>query len=246
MPLASTCPFERAYSAVKCMIGQRRQVVSLSRGSANGGRAGRRGLDTQGNLVYVGSRASFTRKLMIGEVSNITGKNQNPQYPAMALQGILSPRHVGWGRCEVLRNQTLSDFVSRGNSTETGGASYTFDKSLKILENLNLISRNEADPDVWEANETYEVDKHQLVMLWELRGMTFESITLAKLFVDLLEEIRPISGLISETNREKGVMITDFLLSLFLTIVDRHRCDPDKESFQRMRIFLRMRRKSYS
>ena len=35
------------------------------------GRAGRRGLDTQGNLVYVGSRASFIRSLMIGKVSNI-------------------------------------------------------------------------------------------------------------------------------------------------------------------------------
>ena len=33
------------------------------------GRAGRRGLDTQGNLVYVGAPASFIRSLMIGKVT---------------------------------------------------------------------------------------------------------------------------------------------------------------------------------
>jgi len=37
------------------------------------GRAGRRGLDTQGNIVYAGIRASFTRRLMIGKITNITG-----------------------------------------------------------------------------------------------------------------------------------------------------------------------------
>jgi hypothetical protein len=38
------------------------------------GRAGRRGLDTQGNLVYAGMRVSRIRRLMIGTVSNITGQ----------------------------------------------------------------------------------------------------------------------------------------------------------------------------
>lgn len=50
------------------------------------GRSGRRGLDTQGNLVYAGSRASFIRDIMIGHVANITGEIYEPRYPTMFLQ----------------------------------------------------------------------------------------------------------------------------------------------------------------
>jgi superfamily II RNA helicase len=53
------------------------------------GRAGRRGLDTQGNLVYVGSKASFIRTLMIGKVSEITGEGHEPRYETLFLQGIV-------------------------------------------------------------------------------------------------------------------------------------------------------------
>lgn len=38
------------------------------------GRAGRRGLDTQGNIVYAGIRASLARRLMVGKITNITGR----------------------------------------------------------------------------------------------------------------------------------------------------------------------------
>ena len=58
------------------------------------GRAGRRGLDTQGNLVYVGAPASFIRSLMIGKVSNITGAGHAPRYETCFLQGMLSTRYV--------------------------------------------------------------------------------------------------------------------------------------------------------
>jgi hypothetical protein len=54
------------------------------------GRAGRRGLDTQGNLVYIGARASFIRELMIGRVANITGENFPPRYETLFLQVIPS------------------------------------------------------------------------------------------------------------------------------------------------------------
>ena len=50
------------------------------------GRAGRRGLDTQGSLVYAGARASFIRSLMIGQVANITGTNYPPRYESLFLQ----------------------------------------------------------------------------------------------------------------------------------------------------------------
>ena len=42
---------------------------------------------TLGNLVYVGSQASFIRSLMIGKVSEITGAAHEPRYETMFLQG---------------------------------------------------------------------------------------------------------------------------------------------------------------
>lgn len=38
------------------------------------GRAGRRGLDVRGNIVYAGIRPSTMSRLMIGKVANITGE----------------------------------------------------------------------------------------------------------------------------------------------------------------------------
>jgi hypothetical protein len=198
------------------------------------GRAGRRGLDTQGNLVYVGSRAKFVRKLMIGEVSNITGSQHQPQYPALALQGLLAPRHVGWGRADVIGRQTLQSYVENGPAPPNAG-SYTFEKSLPLLEQLNLVESGKSGADgadIYTPSEDFEVNVHQLAMVWEMRDMPHESITMGKLFAEVVEEMRPMAGLISESNKEKGVMVTDFLLSILLVLVDRNRAKPDAESFQ--------------
>ena len=71
------------------------------------GRAGRRGLDTQGNLVYVGAPASFIRSLMIGKVSNITGAGHAPRYETCFLQGMLSTRYV----CVCMDYSTVSSLA---------------------------------------------------------------------------------------------------------------------------------------
>ena len=52
------------------------------------GRAGRRGMDVQGNVVYLGMDWSVIENLMLGQISQVVGKN--PHYPIMALQGVLS------------------------------------------------------------------------------------------------------------------------------------------------------------
>ena len=43
------------------------------------GRAGRRGLDEQGHLVYAASHGSFIRNLMLGQVPAITGCPKSPK-----------------------------------------------------------------------------------------------------------------------------------------------------------------------
>lgn len=48
------------------------------------GRAGRRGMDVQGNVIYLGMEWSYIENLMLGQISQVTGKQ--PRYPTMALQ----------------------------------------------------------------------------------------------------------------------------------------------------------------
>jgi ATP-dependent RNA helicase DDX60 len=52
------------------------------------GRAGRRGLDEQGNLVYLGMPWDRVKVLMLGCIPAIRGRE--PRYPTMALQHVLS------------------------------------------------------------------------------------------------------------------------------------------------------------
>jgi len=52
------------------------------------GRAGRRGMDVQGNVIYIGMNWSYIENLMLGQISQVTGKQ--PRYPLMSLVGSLA------------------------------------------------------------------------------------------------------------------------------------------------------------
>jgi hypothetical protein len=75
------------------------------------GRAGRRGLDTQGNIIYAGIRPKLIQSLMIGKVCDITGRYASPHYDTLILQPILSSRHVGYHRANVIGGKSLFDFL---------------------------------------------------------------------------------------------------------------------------------------
>jgi hypothetical protein len=52
------------------------------------GRAGRRGLDVQGNILYLGMDWPYIENLMLGQISQVTGKE--PRYPLIVLQQALA------------------------------------------------------------------------------------------------------------------------------------------------------------
>jgi len=52
------------------------------------GRAGRRGMDVQGNVVYLGMDWNYIENLMLGQISQVTGKE--PRYPLLSLVGALA------------------------------------------------------------------------------------------------------------------------------------------------------------
>ena len=51
------------------------------------GRAGRRGMDVQGNVIYLGMAWPYIENLMLGQISQVKGKE--PRYPIIALQQAL-------------------------------------------------------------------------------------------------------------------------------------------------------------
>lgn len=52
------------------------------------GRAGRRGMDVQGNVIYLGMDWSYIENLMLGQISKVTGKE--PRHPLLSLVGSLA------------------------------------------------------------------------------------------------------------------------------------------------------------
>uniref|UniRef100_A0A7S1BV22 Helicase ATP-binding domain-containing protein n=1 Tax=Corethron hystrix TaxID=216773 RepID=A0A7S1BV22_9STRA len=48
------------------------------------GRAGRRGMDVQGNVIYLGMSWDYIENLMLGQISKVVGNK--PRYPVMALE----------------------------------------------------------------------------------------------------------------------------------------------------------------
>ena len=52
------------------------------------GRAGRRGMDVQGSVIYLGMDWPYIENLMLGQISQVTGKE--PRYPIMDLQLAMS------------------------------------------------------------------------------------------------------------------------------------------------------------
>jgi len=181
------------------------------------GRAGRRGLDTQGNLVYAGSRSSFIRKLMIGEVANTTGEKYDPRYPTLFLQYMLSPRHAGLGRVETVGRRTLSELTSGKPEIED----FALSTSRSCLEDLKFIKEVDGQ---WVPNEDYEMNYALLSMVWELRKMPQESITLGRLLPELIDDFRPLTALISETKRDKVEGVVFQFFACLLNLVGR--CAP--------------------
>lgn len=106
------------------------------------GRSGRRGLDTQGHLIYAGARAHFVRRLMLAEIPAIKGRE--PHYHTQFLQEMLSlhanPRDLYPNQMLHLGGQSLEDFClqSRGDPAYQPLPNFR-DVSIQVLLELNLI-----------------------------------------------------------------------------------------------------------
>ncbi len=209
------------------------------------GRAGRRGLDQQGNLVYVGSRANFIRQLMMGKVSQIVGRDPmgrviEPRYPALVTQTMLSSRFTGIGRTAIVGGETLHEYVERDNRNAlitnpaekekkpSQDSSYTFTKSRELMSELGFVDDGEVVP----ADKPFSSYQH-LALIWTLRDFGVQGITLGMLLTDMYYHLKPTAHMITEkkTEADKAKMVDhrDKFTALLLCLVDRREYVPPKE-----------------
>ena len=147
------------------------------------GRAGRRGLDTQGNIVYAGSSPTFIRRLMLGAIEPVNGGIHHPKHDFICLQGILSERFCGWGRVETLGGRYLQEFC-RGEALDPS-SNFSLDESKQKLLKLGFVKQEEDGRLTLPKRIPYEV----MCMMWELRGNIGEALTFGRAIPLLHEEI---------------------------------------------------------
>jgi hypothetical protein len=100
------------------------------------GRTGRRGLDTQGNIVYLGMKGPDIKGLILGKIPDIVGGGS--QYPTMALQHVLSD-FVDLRAARNAARPSFAHFQQLQAATGDGAGFSYFDMSCRLLQELGLV-----------------------------------------------------------------------------------------------------------
>jgi len=208
------------------------------------GRAGRRGMDVQGNVIYMGMDWPYIKNLMLGQISVVHG--ENPYYPIMALQRALAAsndpndfQHFIHDKDEsnafanairkIQRSQncypTVTDAMMRcmGNTTLKDFCEGTTSPEYLALSTKVIVGLGYVDKEM-----RLTMDHNVLSMLWEMHDFLPEGIHLCSA-LDLLY----IRFCDNKTNVFKQTDSTqnDFL-SVLLHIVDRVPVKENEESLQ--------------
>ena len=214
------------------------------------GRAGRRGMDVQGNIIYLGMEWSYIENLMLGQISQVTGKE--PRYPTMALQLAIAESNDPGDLAHYIHDDedgnsafslaikkmqrsqgcfpTVSEHAMNMMSSTTlsefceGKESDEYlDQSRKIIQTLGYV----------DSELRLSMDHNVLSMVFEMSDMLPEAIHLCA----ALEQLY-FNFCYNKTNAFKASDSTqnDFL-SVLLHIVDRV---PVKEGEESLQEFLRI------
>jgi len=208
------------------------------------GRAGRRGLDVQGNVIYLGMDWPYIENLMLGSISQVTGKE--PRYPTMVLQQALAASNdpddtahfahdvdgpfatalrriqkyqhcfptVTEEQMEWMCETTLEEFCE-GKTTDHYHA-----LSTKAIEGLGYVHHD----------RTLLMDHNVLSMVWELQDYMPEAVNL----VAVLEQMF-IRFCYNKTKSYKESDSTqNEFLSVLLHVVDRVPAKEGEETLQQL------------
>ena len=208
------------------------------------GRAGRRGLDVQGNVIYLGMDWPYIENLMLGSISQVTGKE--PRYPIMALQQALAASNdpddtkhfiheidgpfatalrriqkyqhcfptVSENQMEWMCNTTLEEFCEGKTSDHYLGL------SQEVMRGLGYA----------HADLTLAMDHNVLTTVWELHDYLPEAVNLCAVLDQMY-----VRFCFNKTKSYKESDSTqNEFLSVLLHVVDRVPAKEGQESLQQL------------
>jgi hypothetical protein len=210
------------------------------------GRAGRRGMDVQGNVIYLGMEWSYIENLMLGQISHVTGKE--PRYPIMALQAALAAssdpddtKHFIFDEAEngafaialrkIQRNQTCYPTVTEqqmewmcnttlGEFCEGKTSDHYLGLSTSVVQSLGYI----------HDDGTLAMDHNALSMVWEMHETLPIAIHLCAVLEQMYLRFCYQKG---KSFKESDSTQNDFL-SVLIHVVDRYPAKEGEESLQQL------------
>ncbi|KAL7466405.1 hypothetical protein ACHAXS_006704 [Conticribra weissflogii] len=209
------------------------------------GRAGRRGMDVQGNVIYLGMDWPYIENLMLGQITNVTGKE--PRYPIMALQQAIAAANDP--------NDT-KHFVHDDNKPEFAQAIRTIQRAQKCFPtiteemmqwmagpSLEDFCKGEGKTNYLEVSQSViqglgfvdeemrlDMDHNVISMVCEMRHMLPEAIHLCAILEQLF-----IRFCYNKTKQFKESDSTqNELLAVLLHVVDRVPAKDGEESLQEL------------
>lgn len=202
------------------------------------GRAGRRGMDVQGNVIYLGMEWPYIENLMLGQISKVVGKE--PRYPIIALQEALAASNdyrninrfihdanfenaLRKRKCEVTVNETMAEWMT--NTTleefcEGKESNHYLELSRKVIKELGYVN---------EDNRLV-MDHNALSMVWEMHDTLPEAIHLCACLEQLY---RRFCYNKTKNFKESDATQNDFL-AVLIHVLDRRPAREGEESLQEM------------
>lgn len=210
------------------------------------GRAGRRGMDVQGNIIYLGMEWPYIENLMLGQISHVTGKE--PRYPIMALQEALAASnnpddtkkfiHDDAGSTafatairKIQRSQSCFPTVSEDNMmwmTNTSLGDFCEEKTSD--DYLELSKKVTTSLGYVHDDGTLAMDHNALTMVWEMHEYMPQAIHLCAALEELYLRF---CWQKSKTYKESDSTQNEFF-SVLIHIVDRHPPIEGEESLQQL------------
>ena len=198
------------------------------------GRSGRRGMDTQGHLVYAGASSNFMQELMLARIPAITGKE--PRYHSSFLQEMLSPyaNPVGYypHQMMTLGGQSLRDSIMEGEDGVTVLPNFRQESigvllQLQLIEECEQLAAENIDAEHLDfaalvtpsghrprlAADEARVSCAKLWTVWELRSHVPESLLLGCLLPAFYREF-----FIGQADRDGETIPVQIKFCLFLIL----------------------------
>eukprot|EP00804_Cyclotella_cryptica_P011929 CCRYP_004426-RA/>CCRYP_004426-RA protein AED:0.01 eAED:0.01 QI:96/1/1/1/1/1/2/343/1248 len=209
------------------------------------GRAGRRGMDVQGNVIYLGMEWPYIENLMLGQITKVTGKE--PRYPTMALQHAIAASNDPSDTKHFIHDENKREFAqairkmqsslkcyptiteemmewmagsSLGDFCNSEEKSDYLDLSRKVIQGLGYVN----------SDMRLEMDHNVVSMVCEMDDLLPEGIHLCAILDQLFMRFCYNK---TKAFKESDAVQNEFL-SVLVHVVDRVPAAEGEESLQQL------------